>query len=274
MKLSRWMKIAHPLLGLRLYQSATHRGLEVTSYTLRHPKITSPVRLLYLSDLHNNCYGEDQAELKAMIETQTPDYVLLGGDFFDRVGSLDATVTLLRWLGERYATYFVTGNHELGFHRTHDIKELVTLLGITVLDGRSVELPMHHGHIILSGVDDPFKARAFKYQLDQVGNRSKSSAYHILLSHRPEKVAKYEQYPFDLILSGHAHGGQVRLPGLANGLFAPGQGLFPKYTHGQYVLANGTTLIVSRGLDSQKDRPVPRLFNRPELVVIDLEPVS
>ena len=94
--------------------------------------------------------------------------------------------------------------------------------------------------------------------------------FSVLLAHRPERIEDYLQYPFDLIVSGHAHGGQWRIPGILNGLLAPNQGFFPPYAGGQYDFAD-TTLIVSRGLARESTR-IPRIFNRPELVVIDLVP--
>lgn len=94
--------------------------------------------------------------------------------------------------------------------------------------------------------------------------------YTILLAHRPEWIDLYGTYDFDLVLSGHAHGGQWRLPGLINGVFAPDQGMLPKYAGGKYGV-NGTTMIVSRGL-ARESTSVPRIFNRPELVVVDLVP--
>jgi predicted MPP superfamily phosphohydrolase len=97
----------------------------------------------------------------------------------------------------------------------------------------------------------------------------KNGHYTILLAHRPEEIERYSAYHFDLVLSGHAHGGQWRLPGIVNGLLAPDQGWFPRYAGGEY-LVNGTTLIVSRGLARESTR-IPRIFNRPELVVVDLK---
>lgn len=95
-------------------------------------------------------------------------------------------------------------------------------------------------------------------------------AFTVLLAHRPERIDKYAATgDFDLVVSGHAHGGQVRIPGLINGLFAPNQGFFPKYAGGQYEV-DGTTLVVSRGLARESTR-IPRVFNRPELVLVEIQ---
>ncbi|MBQ4118259.1 MAG: metallophosphoesterase, partial [Oscillospiraceae bacterium] len=93
-------------------------------------------------------------------------------------------------------------------------------------------------------------------------------SFNVLLVHRPEYIEQYAKLGFDLVLCGHAHGGQWRIPGVLNGIYAPGQGVFPKYAGGIYEV-NGTTLVVSRGL-AKESTPIPRVFNRPELVIIDI----
>ena len=106
-------------------------------------------------------------------------------------------------------------------------------------------------------------------QLQTVSTASNNGHYTILLSHRPEMVDEYSRYSFDLVLSGHAHGGQFRIPYIINGVYAPHQGFFPKYASGMYYIGN-TTMIVSRGLDKEAIK-LPRMFNRPELAIIDLK---
>ena len=125
--------------------------------------------------------------------------------------------------------------------------------------------------IALCGVDDPAvgeQARAA--QLEKASAQRPEGVVSLLLSHRPERIETYLSYGFDVILAGHAHGGQWRLPGLINGLAAPNQGLFPRYAGGRYDL-EGTVLVVSRGLARETTR-LPRIFNRPELVLLDLVP--
>ena len=120
-------------------------------------------------------------------------------------------------------------------------------------------------------MDDPAAGEAaWRNQLERAAAQADPDFFTILLTHRPERVEAYQGRGFDLILAGHAHGGQWRLPGVVNGLLAPDQGLFPAYAGGRYEL-EGSTLIVSRGLARESTR-VPRIFNRPELVIIDVTP--
>ena len=134
--------------------------------------------------------------------------------------------------------------------------------------------------IAVCGVDDPyawadsygFTERAegsFREQVSQAAAQAEEGTYTILLAHRPELLDVYSQYDFDLVLAGHAHGGQWRIPGILNGLWAPNQGLFPAHAGGRYE-QDGTVMIVSRGL-ARESTWVPRWYNRPELVIIDLQ---
>ena len=157
---------------------------------------------------------------------------------------------------------------------------MIEACGVTVLDGRSEVAAVRGQRLRLSGATDPtgfYAASAepaqrlterFGEQLARLAGEGKEGIYHILLSHRPERAADYARHGFDLAVCGHAHGGQVRIPLLLNGLYAPDQGWFPGYAGGRYELGDGA-MIVSRGLAKNG---LPRVFNRPELVVIDLLP--
>ena len=125
------------------------------------------------------------------------------------------------------------------------------------------------GVTLLAGLDARLVVRTYTIESEQAAQDGE--AFSILLTHRPERVEDYVGRGFDLVLAGHAHGGQWRLPGLINGLIAPNQGLFPRYAGGRYALDGDTTMIVSRGLARESTR-IPRLFNRPELVVVDILP--
>ena len=126
-------------------------------------------------------------------------------------------------------------------------------------------------HINLCGIPDPFDGGNTEEYLTRAAADADPDAYTILLAHRPEGIGKYAAAEdFDLVLCGHAHGGQVRIPLLINGLCAPDQGWFPPYAGGQYLVGS-TTMIVSRGLSTQTQMGVPRVFNRPELLLVVLE---
>lgn len=174
-------------------------------------------------------------------------------------------------------TFYVKGNHEFWSRDIANIKKIIRESGTVVLENETVSLKIHGSTINLCGIDDPaifdceknefVEKCTSKYDLLANFKNLKKDRYNILLAHRPEWIEEYKKYPFDLILSGHAHGGQVRIPFLLNGLYAPNQGFFPKYAGGTYP--HGTlTHIVTRGLYCNPR--LPRLFNPPEIVVIDL----
>jgi predicted MPP superfamily phosphohydrolase len=139
------------------------------------------------------------------------------------------------------------------------------------LEGDRRVVEVRGQRINICGIDDPSIGRFnFDRQLENAFDSVDSNLYTILLSHRPERFQQLSEYECDLILSGHAHGGQWRIPFILDGLIAPNQGIFPKYTSGTHTL-NDTKMIVSRGLARESTR-IPRVFNPPELVVIDIVP--
>ncbi len=245
----------------------------VRHYTVPTGKISSPIRIALITDLHSCRYGKAQRGLIDAVDAQSPDVILLGGDIFDDVKADTNTALFLAGIAGRYPCYYVTGNHEhwSGEAAFAAKMEILAEYGIPVLSGDCIPLTVNGETINLCGVDDPAAERpdqSFTDQLDAAAKAAESGRYTVLLSHRPEYAETYAQYAFDLVLCGHAHGGQWRIPYLLNGLIAPNQGLFPPYAGGEYPLGN-TTMIVSRGL-ARETTPVPRIFNRPELVMIDL----
>ncbi len=251
------------------------RGGEMTLRRYRVPchKLTRPLRLAHISDLHGTSFGPNQKELLERLAAEQPDLVCLTGDIID--GALDAAAswTLLEALPRRCPCFYVLGNHEFRTGHYEDVVERAEALGVVRLAGTGQSLEINGQTVYLAGVDDPtaFKrkilAGSWEEQLARV-QAEKTDGPRILLSHRPERVQAYRETDFDLVLCGHAHGGQMRIPGLVNGLFAPHQGWFPKYAGGQYDLG-GPTMVVSRGLCRGV---MPRVFNPPELVMIDLVP--
>lgn len=250
--------------------------LHVVFYSVETEKISGPVRLALLTDLHSCVYGKEQKQLVQAVEQQHPDAVLFCGDICDDARPLKPAESLLQALAAQYPCFYVTGNHE---YWSEDIGAIFTLFAaynVTVLQGNGQTLTLGGHALNIYGIDDPEAAdgdeEAFmRSQLEALPAFSQNGLFTVLLAHRPEYISLYREYPADLILSGHAHGGQWRIPGLLNGLFSPGEGWFPRYAGGQYLFEN-STLIVSRGL--AKDTRVPRIFNRAELVFIDIVPVE
>ena len=169
--------------------------------------------------------------------------------------------------------YYVTGNHEGRVADYHKLRNGLTALGVTVLESTRVELVRNEEKLVILGINDPMFHRDDLHHDGQAARKIKlkelvsaGDAYTVLLSHRPELLDIYAYAGADLVLTGHAHGGQFRLP-LIGGLFAPNQGFFPEYDAGMYV-RNSTTMIVSRGIGNSI---FPfRINNRPEVVLIEL----
>ena len=233
--------------------------------------------LCQVSDVHNEARGEGNAALLRALREAAPDLICITGDFLDsRRTDLDFALELAGQLAEIAPAVYVTGNHEA---RRMDLSALeagLAALGVQVL--RDDWMPLARGgeEIALLGLDDPgFSAGedwTLAEGLDQTQARLSAllaqagDRFSLVLSHRPELLPAYADAGADLVLSGHAHGGQVRLPGIG-GLFAPGQGILPRLTSG--VHARGETrLVVSRGLGNSAF-PL-RVFNPPEIVTVTL----
>lgn len=252
-----------------------YNKLKVVNYTIESDKISSPVRIALVTDLHSCKYGDHESELIAAIDDASPDIVLLGGDIFDDKIGNENTVDFLNGIVGRYPVYYVTGNHEFwGGVDQYDVQmSILDELGIPRLQGDVLSLDINGNSIGLVGVDDydgylVDEDLILENQFVDAYLNLDASSYNIILAHRPEYFDTYEAHDYDLALCGHAHGGQWRIPGILNGLYAPNQGLFPRYAGGLYE-EDGTTMIVSRGL-ARESTLIPRLYNRPELVIIDL----
>ena len=245
--------------------------MSVVNYQIKSDKITTKFRAVVVSDLHSCDYGDQQKRLLNKIDGQSPDIILLTGDIVDNRLPQDNAKEFLYGIGKKYPCYYVTGNHEYYTNEMTAIKKMIRAYGITILEGNSLTVSIKGQLVNIAGVDDPVAGeKKFANQLKNCRTNGDENIFSILLSHRPERIYQYAQYDFDLILSGHAHGGQWRIPKLLNGLYAPGQGVFPKYAGGRFPCAKGE-MIVSRGL-ARETTPAPRIFNPVEVVVVDFIP--
>lgn len=252
--------------------------LKTVTYNVKSPKIDSKIKLSLVTDLHSCYYGKNQKKLLNKIEKYQPDVVLLGGDIFDDVLDDNNAKVFVDALAQKYKTYYVSGNHEWWSKRMDNMFDYLTDKGIVVLRGNTDVIKIGENIISVSGIDDPevnvydSAYPAWEKQLEEVGEKAEEDIFNLLLAHRPENAEKYFQYDFDAVLSGHAHGGQFGIPFILNGLYAPNQGFFPKLAGGMYDF-DGRKLIVSRGLSRESTR-IPRIFNRPELVFVNLMPME
>lgn len=255
---------------------ALDERLTLRTYTVASPKLTAEVRLAVVTDFHSSDNADD---VVAMVASCAPDAVLLVGDMFDddiANRPTERTLSLMRQLSALYPCYYVSGNHEAWTGEMDALYQQTEEAGVTVLRMSSGVLTVRGQRIALCGIPDPYEmvfsgAPDTEEQLRQALEDVDSADFTVLLAHRPELLTKYAQFPFDLVVSGHAHGGQVRIPGVLNGLYAPNQGWFPKLAGGAYT-QDGTTLIVSRGL-AVRTR-LPRIFNRPEVVLVRCVPAE
>ncbi|MDE6730489.1 MAG: metallophosphoesterase [Oscillospiraceae bacterium] len=250
--------------------------LKIQYYTIESEQITEPVRIVLVTDLHACQYGENQQELIQAVQEQNPDLIALSGDIFDENMPDANTEYFLQDIAQDYPCYYVTGNHEYYVSSELQAKRVQFLesLGIKILSGTEEACKVHGQNLTIYGIEDPSGGLVSEKQLQNVKELSKNNPdnpdFKILLSHRPELFETYCTGDFNLVLCGHAHGGQWRIPFLVNGLYAPHQGFFPEHAGGLYQDSfTATTMIVSRGLARESTR-IPRFYNRPELVVIDL----
>lgn len=274
-KKHRWIL---PVLAILVVLTliALDERLILRTYTVVSPKLTAEVRLAVVTDFHSSDNADD---VVAMVTSCAPDAVLMVGDMFDddiANRPTERTLSLMRQLSAQYPCYYVSGNHEAWTGEMDVLYQQTEEAGVTVLRMSSGVLTVRGQRIALCGVPDPYEmvlsgAPDTEEQLRQALEDVDSADFTVLLAHRPELLAKYAQFPLDLVVSGHAHGGQVRIPGVLNGLYAPNQGWFPKLAGGAYT-QDGTTLIVSRGL-AVRTR-LPRIFNRPEVVLVRCVPAE
>lgn len=274
-KKHRWIL---PVLAILVVLTliALDERLILRTYTVVSPKLTAEVRVAVVTDFHSSDNADD---VVAMVTSCAPDAVLMVGDMFDddiANRPTERTLSLMRQLSAQYPCYYVSGNHEAWTGEMDALYQQTEEAGVTVLRMSSGVLTVRGQRIALCGIPDPYEmvfsgAPDTEEQIRQALEDVDSADFTVLLAHRPELLAKYAQFPLDLVVSGHAHGGQVRIPGVLNGLYAPNQGWFPKLAGGAYT-QDGTTLIVSRGLAVRTW--LPRIFNRPEVVLVRCVPAE
>lgn len=265
------------LLILIVWTAWGNAALELNTYTISSrglPDAFDGYRIAQVSDLHNAEFGDGNQRLLDMLREAEPDMIAITGDLIDSRKTNIAVALAFAEEAVRIAPcYYVSGNHEARVPEYRELKAGLEAAGVTVLDDARVEIEISGKSITVIGVNDPSFHADYLTSDAAVMDRklselpSEDADFTILLSHRPELFDTYVAHNMDLVLTGHAHGGQFRLP-LIGGLLAPNQGLFPKYDDGLYSEGN-TNMIVSRGLGNSI---IPfRFNNRPEVVLIDLK---
>lgn len=259
-----------------LYLYYENNYLQVSNYTIESDKIPkdfNKFKIVHISDFHNTKSKKLKDNLIKEIKNNKPNIIALTGDLIDaNKTDIDIAISFVKKINNVAPIYYVTGNHEANINNYDELKEKLKNNKVIVLDDNVEKLKVNDKEINIIGINDPQMSHN-DYSKDSVIVKDKlisiqynKNNFSILLSHRPELIKTYAEHSFDLVLSGHAHGGQIRIP-FIGGLVAPNQDLFPKYTSGIYEMAN-TKMIVSRGIGNSI---LPfRINNRPELVVIEL----
>lgn len=260
------------IAALIAWAAIDSRNIDVTRFTVSGaPEAFSGFKIAQISDLHNAEFGTDNQKLIDILKSEAPDAIVITGDLIDaRRTNTEIAESFARRCMEIADCYYVPGNHEARLGGTYDAFESALIAdGVNVLRNGSVRIRKGMDAIRIVGVDDPAFAKASdaKTNLDAALEALSSDDFTILLAHRPELIDEYSKWGIDLVLSGHAHGGQIRLPGIG-GLYAPGQGFFPKYTSGNYTVGD-TEMIVSRGIGNSAF-PL-RVNDRPEVVIVTLK---
>lgn len=217
------------------------------------------LKIVHLSDLHGKRFGRKNIKLIKKVADEKPDFIAFTGDIIHlytpkNIAVAAETVSALK---EIAPVLFVAGNHEMRNKGYRNLRKILIEAGATVLDDRSIEVC----GITVAGLNGA------SLRNDKIEKITPEISPKILLAHEPQFFEKYINAGYDLVLCGHAHGGQWRIPFTGIGLFAPGQGKFPKYTSGVHEKGN-RAMVISRGLGNS-EFPL-RLFNRPEIIVIDI----
>ena len=265
------------LLIITVWIGIANKMLTVTSFSVESANLPSEFdgyKIAHVSDLHNAELGKDNAKLLTEIKNAKPDIIAITGDLIDsRRTNVEISLTFVSEAIKIAPCYYVPGNHESRTNEYEDLKAGLISLGVAVLENKSESIYQNGEYINIFGVNDPAfykktiskdEKRVMRSLLD--AHLTSNGQFTLMLSHRPELFEIYTEYPVDLVLSGHAHGGQFRLP-FIGGLYAPEQGAFPKYDAGLFE-KDGTSMIVSRGIGNSS---FPfRLNNSPELIIIEL----
>lgn len=270
--------VAAVLIALVIWIAWGNTALELNTYAVtssRLPQSFDGYRIAHISDLHNAEMGEGNEKLLVMLREADPDMIAITGDLIDsRNTNVEIALQFAQEAMKIAPCYYVSGNHEARVNEYEELKTGLISAGVIILEDAQTEISIEGQTITLIGVNDPSFQTDYLFGDSETVMNSKLTELHtdgeaftILLSHRPELFDAYAEHDVDLVLSGHAHGGQFRLP-FIGGLVAPNQGLFPEYDAGIYTDGN-TNMLVSRGVGNSI---LPfRINNRPEVILIELQ---
>ncbi len=295
-----WLFIGGAIVCAALVLLATSTRLKIREYTVSSPKLSRSFTAVHISDLHESRYGKNQKKLIDAVKEANPDVIFITGDIIEdnkndekkpvEVALDNPSRVALEELVKIALCYMVLGNHEGSIPNIDDICTELEAIGVKLMHRASCE-EIFDG-VLLCGIFDPYFLRdeihhnslteRFAEDKDKLSSMilewreiltqefafvAEDERFTILLSHRPEEYELYDSLGFDAAFSGHAHGGQWRLPPFINGVYAPHQGIFPDHAGGLYEY-DGFVHVVSRGLSKKR---MVRIFNRPEICVVEFK---
>lgn len=271
----RWLAVLALLaVAAAVFVRWDNTAIQVTRFAPAFPNLPNGFdgcRVVVVSDLHGGVFGEGNRELFDAVAAEEPEYIFYLGDIEDqyRGPTPGYPESVAEGLSAIAPTYYVTGNHEWAVGDVPELKKRLEQSGMTVLSNRAVTLERNGDTVVLAGIDDPngFADQKTPEELASEVYAQYGDPFWLLLAHRNDRFEeRYSLLGADLVLSGHGHGGVIRLP-FTDGLLSTDRTLFPSYTAGLYE-KNGSTLFVTRGLGNSG--PTFRLFNRPEVAVVTL----
>ena len=256
-----------------IWSNKTVKTTDITVSSNNLPTEFNDYKIAHISDLHNSEFGENNSKIIDILKNQNPDIIAVTGDLVDSNHiNVDIAVSFMKQAVKIAPCFYVTGNHEAWTEQYNELESKLIECGVNVLHDTYFDLEKNGAKIKLVGIDDPSFTKGYELTEESIIETklkefNLEDSYTILLSHRPEYFKTYVNSNIDLVLTGHAHGGQFRLP-FIGGLVAPNQGLFPKYDSGLFT-ENNTNMVVSRGIGNSII-PV-RINNRPEVIMIKLQ---
>lgn len=273
-----WLFVILAIIGLFFFLKWQNDSIVINRISFKNnriPKGFNGYKILHISDFHNKQFGTNQCNIIKKIEKINPDIIVITGDLIDSYRTkVNVALELIEEAMKISPIYYVVGNHEvrIGYD---DFREKLIEKGVRVLDNKKIEILKGNEKIEIIGLADTSFRRMDESECSQVEYVEttldeivkENNNFKIVLSHRPHLFHSYSKYDVDLVFCGHGHGGQFRIP-FVGGILVPDQGFFPKYSEGIHT-ENKTSMVVSRGLGNSGFPQ--RLFNRPELIVVELE---
>jgi len=278
MKIKKGIIIATIITTVAVFCYWQNNDISITNIDFTNSKVPhnfNDYKILQVSDLHNKEFGKNQNKLVELTKEINPNIIVVTGDLIDsRRTNIDIAVNYMSQAAKIAPTYYIPGNHESRIDEYDKLEKMLSKEGVKILSNDSENIKINNQELTLLGMEDisfinsENRKKEFSSILSNLKNKS-NDHLTILLSHRPDLIDIYAKQNIDLVFTGHAHGGQIRLP-FIGGLLSPGQGFLPKYTSGVYEKDN-TKMIVNRGLGNSLF-PL-RIFNRPELIVTTLNSI-